>query len=152
MSNQFRAEPGRPSAEVSRNSSALPAGSDSVPSRAPAGDLRRELVYDLRMGGECSDRFYADLAAFSARVVAEVESRASGMLDGYSRYVTDILLESPRSRAEYALELLAAGMVLRLYGDVAARTPGWVVDVARKLFVLRRRRSWIKPMADSLRA
>jgi hypothetical protein len=123
-----------------------------VPSPAVAGDLGRELVYDLRMGGECSDRFYVDLAAFSTRVVAQVDSRASGMLDGYSRFVTDLLRESPCSRAEYALELLAVGMVLRLYGEVAGRTPGWVVDVARKLFMVRRRSSWIKPMADSLRA
>src|SRR5579859_7844050 len=103
MSIQFQAETGRPSAEAGRNTSALPGGSDSVRSPAPDGDLRRELVYDLRMGGECSDRFYADLAAFSARVVEKVESRASSMLDGYRRYVTEILLESPCSRAEYAL-------------------------------------------------
>jgi hypothetical protein len=121
--------------------------SDSKRDDATGSEFASELVYDLR-----SDRFYADVCAFSARVVAEIEDRASDALDGYGRYVTEKLREAPRSRGEYALELLTVGMALRLYGEVAARTPGMVMDLARELFWLRRRSPLVKPVADFLRA
>lgn len=149
MFKQFNAESGKPSAGVSPKGTSS-AGLYSVPS--PADAVRHELVYDLRVDEERSDRFYADVAAFSARVVAEIESRASGALDGYSRYVIDVLMETPCSRAEYALELLTVGMVFRLYGEASAGTPGWVIDLARELYSVRRRDSWKKSVADFVRA
>ena len=111
-----------------------------------------DLVYDLRLDQASSQRFYADVAAFSARTVAEIERRASRALDGYSRYVTENLLESPRTRGEYGLELLTVGMALRLYGVLATETPGWVVAVCRELFRLRRRSTRMKPAIDWIRA
>jgi len=113
---------------------------------------RRGFVYDLRAGGENSQPFYTDIAAFSMQVSTEVDRRASAALDGYSRYVTGVLQEAPRSRDEYGLELLTVGMAIRLYGELAASTPGWVIQLARELFRLRRRSSHLKPLADSLRA
>ena len=121
-------------------------------SRAPDGteaETRHEFVYDLRLDG---GSFYTDVAEFSARVVAEIENRAAAGLSGYSRYVTWVLHEGPRSRREYALELLTVGMAIRLYGDVAAATPGWAMGLARELFGLRRRSPRRKPLADFLRA
>ena len=94
-------------------------------------------VYDLRVGGDDSRHFYPEVKAFSGRVVAQIESRASAVLDGYSRYVADVVREAPRSRGEYALELLTVGMAIRLYGDRASSTPRWVVALGSKLFRLR---------------
>ena len=111
-----------------------------------------ELVYDLRLGEASSARFYADLTAFSARTVAQIECRASPALDGYIRYITENSLESPRTRGEYGLELLTVGMALRLYGLVATKTPGWVVAACRELFRLRRRLTRTKPVIDWVRA
>src|SRR6201986_1423746 len=93
-----------------------------------------DLVYDLRLGETSSARFYADLTAFSARTVAEIEHRASPALDGYIQYGTNNLLEPPRTRGEYGLELLTVGMALRLYGLPATETPGGAVAVCRELF------------------
>ena len=125
---------------------------DSKPDAITAADAREPFVYDLRIKGHGSEPFYSDIASFSARVVAEIESRASAVLDGYSRYETEVLREAPRSRAEYGLEFLTLGMALRVYGAMAARTPWWVVVLARELFRLRRRTPRIKPVADFLRA
>src|SRR5215469_2056471 len=83
----------------------------------------RDSVYDLRLDGPSSDRFYFDVVALSLRVLAEMNSRASAALDGYTQYVTAVLREPLRSRGEYALELLTVGMAIRLYGRVAASTP-----------------------------
>jgi uncharacterized protein len=111
-----------------------------------------QLVYDLRIEGHSSERFYADVAIFSVQVVAEIDRRAGAALDGYTRYVTAFLREAPRSRGEYALELLTLGMAARLYGRVAATTPAWVIDLARKLYCVRRRSPRLKRVADFLRA
>ncbi len=108
-------------------------------------------VYDLRLEHE-SQEFYACVTAFSSRVIAEAEQHAAVALDGYEHYVTETLRESPRSRGEYALELLTVGMAIRLYGPVAHATPGWVIDLARELFSLRLRSPQAKPTADFLRA
>ena len=94
---------------------------------------RHEFVYDLRIDGANSQPFYAEVAAFSERVVAEIDRRACAALDGYTRYVTGILREPPRSRAEYGLELLTVGMTIRMYGELAAATPGWVIGLTREL-------------------
>jgi len=126
---------------------AIESEDDAIPLKTEAC-----FVYDLRIDGESSQGFYADVAGFSSRVVAEIERCASAALDGYSRYVTSDRREAPRSRGEYALELLTVGMAIRLYGELAASTPGWVVDLARELFWLRRRSSRAKLVADSLRA
>ncbi len=109
------------------------------------------LVYDLRLDGS-SQRFYGDVAAFAATVVAETEDRAATLLDGYARYVTETLREVFRSRGEYGLELLTLGMALRLYGGAAAGTPRWVIALTRELFRLRRRFPRLKPAIDFVRA
>src|SRR4051794_7798229 len=84
--------------------------SDSKPDHAPSGELRHQFVYDLQIEGQSSDQFYADVSFFSARVVAEIDRRAAGVLDAYSHYVTSVVREPPRSRGEYGLELLTVGM------------------------------------------
>lgn len=124
----------------------------AMPDSARGKEFAHELVYDLRLEESRSDRFYADVTAFSAQVLAEVGRRAGAALDGYARYVADVLGEAPRSRGEYALELLTVGMALRLYGEGAEATPGWVIDLARGLFWLRRRSPAMKAITDFLRA
>jgi uncharacterized protein len=109
-------------------------------------------AYDLRLGEGTSQQFYGDVAAFSARVVGEIENRAAAALDGYARYVSDALGEAERSRGEYGLELLTLGMALQLYSEVAAATPGWVIALARELYGLRHRFRRMKPALDFVRA
>jgi hypothetical protein len=111
--------------------------------------LISDLIYDLRIkdGG-----YYADVAAFSRQLLAEIDLRAGAALDGYIHHVQAILREAPRSRGEYAIELLTLGQAIRRYGGAAESAPSWVVTSARFLFWLRRRPPQIKPLADLLRA
>lgn len=111
-----------------------------------------DLVYDLRETGGKSDAFYADVARFSDEVLAGIEQRAAAALDGYTRHVQLFLREAPRSRGEYAIELLTLGLTLRRYGGAAESTPAWIVQLTRELFELRRSSSLMKPVADLLRA
>lgn len=131
-------------------------GSASEPDLGTRGvSLRRRipsLVYDLRVKDGCSNSFYADVARFSDQIVAEIELRAETALDGYVLHVQERLREAPRSRGEYAVELLMLGHALTRYGSAAESTPGWVVDLARELFWLRRRSARMKPVADLARA
>ncbi len=120
------------------------------PVRGP--ELVHDRVYDLRRGGKTSDMFYNELTALADRVLAEVELYAAAALRGYNQFVTSQLRETPRSQGEYAIELLTLGMALRLYREAAAETPGWVVDLARELYWMRRRSPGVKPILDFFRA
>jgi hypothetical protein len=111
-----------------------------------------DLVYDLRQADGNSDKFYADVARFSDEVPAGIEQRAAAALDGYTRHVQDFLREAPRSRGEYAIELLTLGQVLRRYSGAAENTPRWIVELASELFGLRRSSSMMKPVTDRVRA
>jgi hypothetical protein len=126
--------------------------SDSERGAATASSSGVGPVYDLRLDEKTSSRFYADVAAFSARTLREIERQASGALDGYSSFVTAHVHETPRSRGEHGMELLTLGMALRLYGGLATETPAWVIDVCRELFCMRRRLPRIKPVIDWMRA
>jgi hypothetical protein len=110
------------------------------------------LVYDLRLKDGNSDGYDSDVALFSAELLAEIELRAGTALDGYIHHVQARLREAPRSRGEYAVELLMLGHALARYGSAAESTPGWVLDLARELFWLRRRSARMKPVVDLARA
>jgi hypothetical protein len=144
--------------ERQRNEPALLTAEEVLPEQKPgtAGvallDQIPGLVYDLRLDGGRSNRFYADVAAFSALVLAEIDLRAGTALDGYIHHVQVVLREPPRSRGEYAIELLTLGQAVTRYGGAAETTPAWEVTLARLLFWLRRRPAQLKPVADLLRA
>jgi hypothetical protein len=110
------------------------------------------LIYDLRLKESDSSGFYADVSEFSDKMLAEKELRAGAAFGDYSRYVQDELREAPSSLGEYSFELLTFGQALRRYGSAAESTPAWVVELARRLFTLRRRWAGGKPIADLLRA
>ena len=83
--DQLDTESGGLSISDHQNGTTFSPDSDSKPDDASSGEVRPEFVYDLRIDGQSSERFYADVAGFSARVVAEIDSRAAAVLDGYSR-------------------------------------------------------------------
>lgn len=124
----------------------------TAPEASLQGATVSGLVYDLRQPDANSDNFYEDVAQFSDEVLSEIERRAAAALDGYTRHVELFLSEAPRSRGEYAIELLTLGQVLGRYGGAAESTPAWVVQLVRELFELRRSSSLSKPLADLLRA
>jgi hypothetical protein len=113
---------------------------------------RRDLIYDLRLDNRTSDAYYADAARFSLYLIEQIEKRAARLLDGYSNHVQSFLCERPRSRSEYALDLLTLGLALRRYRGAAEATPGWVVALAREIDWIRSRSGRVKPFSNRLRA
>ena len=108
-------------------------------------------IYDLTDGQLGSEAFYAAVAAFAQQVIDEAEFCAAPLIDEYIGYLRFASCEPPRSRGEYAIELLTLGMTLRIYASGAARTPGWAVALAEALLHLRRRSPRLKPFADFAR-
>jgi len=108
----------------------------------------RDLVYDLRLDGANSDGFYRDAAAFSDRVLVEIELRAGSVIGDYTEHARNTLREADRSRGEYDLDLLILGLVLGRYLGAAESTPAWVVGLATELCSLRREAPWSKRWAD----
>jgi len=116
-----------------------------------AGACPQPHVYDLLQGGPSSDGFYAVLSGFADAAVAAVEQAVGHLLHGYERHVRENLSECPRSRGEYAVELLTLGMAVHCYEGAAGRTAGPVVGFARLLVSVRRRSAIAKPFLDWLR-
>ena len=108
-------------------------------------------IYDLRRGNHCSDAFYAEVRSFCDDLLARVERRTGVVIDGYSWHVKEFLAEAPRSRGEYAIELLTLGMAVRRYENAAQTTPDWAVELGRELYALRRRSQRSKPVVDAIR-
>lgn len=108
-------------------------------------------VYDLRRGNHCSDAFYAEVRSFCDELLARVERRFGVVIDGYSWHVKEFLAEAPRSRGEYAIEILTLGMAVRRYENAAQKTPDWAVELGRELYAIRRRSRRAKPVADAIR-
>ena len=119
---------------------------------AGAVNVSSEHVYDLRQCDRSSDGFYAMASRFADEAVARVERRAEVLLDAYQRHVQELLAESPRSRGEYAIELLTLGMALRRYEGAAEGNSKWVVGLARDLTRVRARSELVKPLVDWVRA
>jgi len=115
-------------------------------------DTVTDLVYDLRAGDARSDGFYLAAADFSDKLLAMVDLRAGDALRRYGHYVQEVRKEPARSLGEYSIELLTLSLAFARYGEAAECAPGWVVDVARGLFWVRRRIAPLKPLADLLRA
>lgn len=134
-------------AEMERlNESALRAKSADCLSPVPSK------IYDLRDGNGSSDQFYKDAAAFWQQFFARIEERAAPMIEGYGLHVQAAIGESPRSRGEYALDLLTLGMVLRMHAGKVRRTPRFVAALALGMVWARRRAPWMKSLADLIRA
>jgi hypothetical protein len=108
-------------------------------------------VYDLRNGKPSSDEFYATANRMADEALAAIEASAGALLDAYQRHI-QFLSEAPRSRGEYAIELLTLGMALHCYEGAAERSPGWVVRMSRSLVWARARSELSKPVLDWFRA
>lgn len=126
--------------------------SQPVPPPNSASRPLPDPIYDLRLTQPGSDGFYADVARFSHKLLAETELRAMVQLREYSDYAQFTLHEPPRTLGEYSIELLTLGLAFSRYGRAAEATPNWAVALARRLFTLRHASAHLKPIVDSLRA
>jgi hypothetical protein len=109
-------------------------------------------VYSLRLGGEYSDQYYADVARFADELLAEVDLQAAALIAAYSRDLKTAQREPPRSSGEYAIDLLALGLAQWRYAGVAENTPDWAIALALEFEWLGRRYWSMRPIANLLSA
>jgi hypothetical protein len=77
-------------------------GSSTCPAKVtPIGPLDdvAHPVYSLRLGGENSDQYYADVARFADELLAEVDLQAAALIAAYSRDLTRIMREGLKSES-----------------------------------------------------
>jgi hypothetical protein len=108
------------------------------------------VTYDLRNGASDSAKFYLTLARFSDEALAEVERQAGGLLTAYGGFVA-ARGEAPRSRGEYAVELLTLGVAWQRYGRAALACRPAIARLCSLLFRLRRRSPRLKRIVDPWR-
>lgn len=107
------------------------------------------ITYSLRDGQKHSDQYYEDVAVFTEEVLGEVEGRAQRLVEAFREHTRQTGGETPRSRAEYAFEILVLGVLWRTYAGQAARQGGsrLLAGLAR----LRQSNAFLKPGIDILR-
>lgn len=114
-------------------------------------DQMTHITYDLRCGGRDSNSFYQEISGFATEVNVRIEDRLGATIDSMISFVRENSLERPRSRAEYAVELLTIGMAWDRYLGAAQRTPWITTMLLQRLYNIRRSNQLLKPVADSLR-
>ncbi|MBM4422200.1 MAG: DUF116 domain-containing protein [Chloroflexi bacterium] len=100
--------------------------------------MTRIITYSLRLDGRNSDEYYRAIAAFAdgwfACAVRDAEPTVAGFRN--HRLARG---DADRSDAEYTLELLTLGVLLREHGGDAVRMRGWLARLATALIRLQDR-------------
>jgi hypothetical protein len=122
------------------------------------------ITYSLRNGQPFSDSFYADLPAFTDRLLAFAETRTGEDVRGFMAYRLEHGGEAAPNRrpalrtpAEYTYELLSLGVLWRVYAGRAVRLGKAPARLLAKLSALREilgKRpylGWAKRFVDGLR-
>jgi len=109
------------------------------------------ITYSLRNGQKHSDLYYQEIAIFSDRVLAEAQARGGNLVDAFQSYIQESEREPLRSRSEYIFELLALGVLWRVYAARAASLAGAPGSALARLAQMRKRHERLKPAIDWLR-
>ncbi len=109
------------------------------------------ITYSLRRDARNSERFYAEIEVFTAEVVAEAEVRLGTLIADFRRYVAQSAHEPQRSAPEYAYELLALGVLWRIYAHNALDLAPLPQRALTKLALWRERGGTVKAWADRAR-
>lgn len=110
------------------------------------------VTYSLRNGARDSEQYYRDVAAFTGEVIGTAERDLGSLVAAFQTYLRDSGTEEPRSLPEYAFELLALGVLWRVYAPDALhlnRTSGRALAA---LVRLRERGGIVKTIADRARS
>lgn len=74
------------------------------------------ITYSLRDEQGRSDQYYRDIAVFADVTLQEAETRAGPLVTAFRSFLEETGREEPRTREEYALELLVLAALSRVYG------------------------------------
>ncbi len=109
------------------------------------------VTYTLRGDGPQSEQYYADVAGFTDRVMAEGETRLGPLVRAFRSHLQATGGEALRTPEEYTYEFLALGVLWRVYAG-QARGLGWAAGrLLAGLSQLRERAPRLKPGLDPLR-
>ena len=90
--------------------------------------MSRIITYSLRLEDKNSDNYYRNIAEFTDRWIPSVVDSEGAFITGFQSHQKQ--LGAPiRSEAEYALELLAVGVLLRQYRYLSSGFPDWVIQL-----------------------
>jgi hypothetical protein len=106
------------------------------------------ITYSLRADQPHSDAYYDAIATFTDEVLARVEDDCGALITAFVDFLRAAARETPRTRAEYGLELLLAGVLWRVYGRQALRLGRGPQRTLAALARWRQRGGVVKTVAD----
>jgi hypothetical protein len=112
-------------------------------------DTLTNLTYQLRDSGGTSAQFYADLRAFTLKVLAYPDTSLTGLAD--EMYLLSEHRRKGRSREEYLFELLMLGIFWINYRDTVVATGTFKLHLLKGLHAIRRNCRVLKTPVDRVR-
>jgi len=109
------------------------------------------ITYSLRESQDQSDMFYQLLSDFTDEVLAEMDSLAHAVVEGYASYRQRQESFRIRSGEEYGFELLVLGTLWEIYSGDASGLDEVPQKLLTDLAKLRRQNDKLKPGADFIR-
>jgi hypothetical protein len=124
--------------------------------------MTRIITYDLRQGALDSDEYYRTIASFADTWLDRTIREAGDILTSFRQY-RQSRGKVDRSDGEYALELLALGVLLREHGNEAINLPNWSIYILKRLLDaqsrwprqenrIKRLRGWVGWLASHTKA
>ena len=109
------------------------------------------ITYSLKDTQKNSDRYYQQVADFTDEFLVQAESLVRPLVDQYIDFIATYQIETPRSFAEYAIELLLVGVLWREYAPDAVKINWTSRNILAGLVRARQKSTLLKPGIDVLR-
>jgi uncharacterized protein len=100
--------------------------------------MTRIITYDLRLGAPDSDEYYRTIVSFADAWLGQTIHEVGDILTSFRQH-RQSRGQVDRSDGEYAIELLALGVLLREHGSEASGLPAWSVYILNKLLAAQTR-------------
>ncbi len=112
--------------------------------------MPQPVTYDLSPPGQLGN-FYEDLHRFTNEVWTVANIQFGWYVNDYYNYVIKNKIETPRSKDEYLLEIVIAGVLVKNYYTAAQKTNLFSTKLLSKLYIVRRQNQRLKSSIDKLR-
>lgn len=112
--------------------------------------MPQPVTYDLSPPGQPGN-FYEDLHRFTNEVWTVANIQFGWYVNDYYNYIIKNKIETPRSKDEYLLEIVIAGVLVKNYYAAAQKTNLFSTKLLSKLYLIRKQNQRLKSSIDKLR-
>jgi uncharacterized protein len=111
--------------------------------------MMKPITYSLNT--EDSHDFYETLSVFTDKILVESNLYLKEEIQAFMSFAKEEQLDSIRSKNEYIVEFIAAGLFFEIYSGYAASSAKFTTHTMDALYRLRKKSTRLRPYVDTLR-